>query len=111
KWGFGKGHSLISEVGYIVNTPKNGDATKGMYALIEALSRLSRGYNFLSQIEYYNATMSSESPDQYRWGFGLLAFPAPRYEFRAQFINSKQIADSGAAPDTWMLQTQLHLSF
>lgn len=111
KWGFGKGHSLISELGYIENKPKNADATKGLYAFIEAISRITRGYNFISQLEYYNPTMSAESADQYRWTFGLLAFPAPRFEFRANLINSKKIADAGVTADSWMVQTQLHLSF
>lgn len=111
KWGFGKGHSLISELGYIENKPKDSASTKGLYTLIEAVSRITRGYNFLSQIEYYNPTMSADSADQYRWSFGLLAFPAPRYELRAQLINSKKIADSGVLDDSWMAQTQLHLSF
>lgn len=111
KWGFGKGHSLISELGYIENKPKNSDSTKGLYALFEAVSRITRGYNFLSQIEFYNPTMSAESPDQYRWSIGMLAFPAPRFEFRAQLVNSKKISDLGVQADSWVAQTLLHLSF
>jgi hypothetical protein len=78
--------------------------------MLQSLLAITRGYNILSQIEYYNATLSSESTDQFKWSFGLLAFPMPRVEFRAGFVNGRNINDTSVNADAWMLQSQLHLS-
>lgn len=110
KFGFGKGNSLLAELGIIQNKPKNGDTTTSDYLLIESLARISRGYHFLSQIEYYNATMSSKSPDQMRWSLGFLMFPAPRFEVRTQLVNGRSMTDSGVSKDQWSMQGQLHVS-
>lgn len=110
KLGYGEGNSFLAEVGTIQDTPKGGSTTGGAYAFLEHLSPLSRGYHLLSQFEFYNQTMSTSSPDQFRWTFGLLAFPAPRYEFRGTVVNTRTQSDSGVGPDQWQIQAQLHLS-
>ncbi|WP_413294343.1 hypothetical protein ACLSU7_04435 [Bdellovibrio sp. HCB185ZH] len=111
KLGFEKGDSLLTEVGFVKDSPLSNPSDKvGGYLMLQSLLAITRGYNILSQIEYYNATMSSESTDQFKWSFGLLAFPMPRVEFRAGFVNGRNINDTSVNPDAWMLQSQLHLS-
>ncbi|MBX9766150.1 MAG: hypothetical protein K2X47_02675, partial [Bdellovibrionales bacterium] len=110
KIGYGEKNSFLIETGGIHNKPKTGDPTLGVYALIENIGNFARGYNVLSQFEYFNQTGSSKSPDQLRWTLGLLMFPMPRYEIRTTIVNSRIQADSGVSEDQWMLQAQLHLS-
>jgi hypothetical protein len=111
KLGFEKGDSLLTEVGFVKDSPLASPSDKvGGYFMLQSLLAITRGYNILSQIEYYNATLSSESADQFKWSFGLLAFPMPRVEFRAGFVNGRNINDTSVNTDAWMLQSQLHLS-
>jgi len=110
KFGFGEGNSLLTEVGIVQNKPKSGRSDTGGYLFLEGLGLITRGYFMLSQIEYFNQTMSSSSPDQFRWSFGMLAFPMPRAELRTQLVNSRVQSDAGVVNDQWMLQGQIHLS-
>jgi hypothetical protein len=111
KLGLEKGNSVLTEIGVVKDNPKMNPSDKyGGYLMMEGVYLITRGYNIISQIEYYNATMTSESPDVTRWAFGLLTFPMPRMEFRTTFVNGRSITDSTVAKDTWMLQAQLHLS-
>lgn len=110
KLGYGEGNSLLSEVGILQNKPKSATSQNGGYLFLENLGFISQGYYLLSQLEYFNQTLSSKTPDQFRWSFGLLSFPAPKSEFRASIINSRTQGDSGFTEDQWQLQTQIHLS-
>ncbi|MEK2690671.1 hypothetical protein [Bdellovibrio sp. GT3] len=111
KLGFSKGDSLLTELGFVKDSPLSNPSDKmGGYLMLRNLTRISRGYNILSQVEYYNPTLSADSSDMFKWSFGLLAFPMPRMEFRAGFVNGRTINDDSVTQDTWMLQSQLHLS-
>jgi len=109
KWGYGKGQSFLSELGYIGKTA-TGHKTDGAYVMLENLSLLKRGYNLLSQVEYYNETMTKSSPDLLKWSFGFLMFPAPRVELRAGVVNERSMTETGVKPDHWSIQGQAHLS-
>lgn len=111
KLGLEKGNSMLTEVGFFNYNPK-ADPNKdwGGYLLLQGVYLMERGYNVISQIEYMNASLSPKDPDLTRWTFGLLAFPMPRVEFRATFVNGRSITDTTVGKDQWMLQTQLHLS-
>ena len=101
----------LSEIGFVRDSPLDNPSNKvGGYLMMEANYLLARGYNILSQIEYYNATMTPDSPDMTRWTFGFLTFPMPKTEFRLMFVNGRTISDTSVSKDQWMLQTQLHLS-
>lgn len=110
KFGFGKGNSLLAEAGIIRNAPKGATAETGGYATTQALVLLTRGYHFLSQFEFYNQTLTTSSPDQLRWTLGLLAFPAPRFEYRASLVNGRGISESGVTDDSTSIQAQIHIS-
>jgi hypothetical protein len=110
KYGYGHGNSLLLEFGVIQDRPVSGSAQTGAYGFAENLSQISRGYNFLSQVEYYNQTLSTRSPDQYKWTLGLLMFPAPRYEIRTTVVNGRSQSDSGVTSDQWQAQVQLHVA-
>lgn len=110
KYGYGHGNSLLFEFGLIQDRPISATTKTGAYGFLENLAHISRGYNFLSQIEYYNQTLSTQSPDQYRWTLGFLMFPAPRYEVRTTIVNGRSQSDAGGTPDQWQAQVQLHVS-
>lgn len=111
KLGLDKGNSFLTEIGLVQNNPVAVPNKKfGGYLRIENIYLITRGYNLLSQVEYYNATLSPESPDRTRWTVGFLTFPMPRMEFRAGFVNGRAISDTSISKDQWSLQTQLHLS-
>lgn len=110
KFGFGTGNSFLAELGVIQDKPKSGDSETGSYVFIESIAQLTRGYNFFSQIEHYNQTMSTRSPDQIRWTFGMLMFPAPKYELRTNLVNGRTQSDSGVSADQWQIQVQLHMA-
>lgn len=111
KLGLDKGNSLLTEVGFVRDNPKLNPSTKmGGYLMLQSVYLITRGYNVLSQIEYYNATLSPESQDKTRWTLGLLMFPMPRMEVRTSLVNGRSISDTTVSKDLWMLQAQLHLS-
>lgn len=111
KLGLLKGNSMLFEFGLVKDTPATGPAKNmGAYAFFEGSYFVRRGYNLISQLEYYNATLGPDSPDLMRWTFGLLAFPMSKAEWRTMFVNSRSLTDTAVAPDQWMLQTQLHLA-
>ena len=111
KLGLAKGNSLLTELGFVKDSPKITPSQKvGGYLMLEGIYAITRGYNVISQVEYYNASLTAESPDTTRWTFGLLMFPMPRMEFRTTFVNGRTIHDTSVSKDTWMLQAQMHLS-
>ncbi len=110
KIGFGKGNSLLVELGMIQNKPKTTKAETGFYGIFEGNALIERGYSLFSQVEYHNQTMTVASADEFRWAFGLLAFPYPRYEVRFTFANGRTLRDSQVTNDQTILQAQLHIS-
>ncbi len=110
KFGYGKGNSLLTEAGLILNKPKSGQGKTGGYGLAQSLALIKRGYFFMSQVEYYNQTLSTKSPDNLKWTFGLLTFPYLKTEFRLNFVNGRDLSDESVVGDSWSVQTQLHLS-
>lgn len=110
KYGYGKGNSLLSEFGFIQNKPKSGTSKTGGYALAESLALIKRGYFFLSQVEYYNQTLSTKSSDNLKWTFGLLMFPYLKTETRLTLVNGRDLSDDTVVGDSWLLQAQIHFS-
>ncbi len=110
KIGFGKGNSLLVELGMIQNKPKITNSETGFYGLLEGNALINRGYSLFSQVEYYNQTMTTSSPDQSRWAFGFLMFPYPRCEIRLSFVNGRSLTDSGVTDDQTIIHSQLHIS-
>lgn len=110
KLGFGKGNSFIFESGIIQNKPKTGDIKNGGYVFAESVAIIERGYFFLSQLEYYNETLSTKSNDNLKWTLGFLTFPLLKTELRFTIVNGRSINDASVNSDTTSAQLQLHLS-
>ena len=71
---------------------------------------MARGYNLKVAAERYINDSKVETPEQWKWIIGLLAFPAPRFEFRLDIVNQRQLSNQGANKDAWSIQQQIHLS-
>lgn len=108
--GFGIGNSLLVEAGVNQNTPKTSEGKTGAYAMAESMALIRKGYYFLSQAEYYNQTMTTNSPDNLKWTFGMVSFPYLKTEFRLTLVTGRNISDESVGSDTWSIQSQLHLS-
>lgn len=112
RYGFAKGRSLMYETGFKADKPKNtGEMTTGWYNYFQGLIAWKRGYNFLTTFQTYNDQLSSNSTIDSRWGLGVLAFPFPRTEVRAELLNSRRSSTSPASKDQWTAQAQVHLSW
>jgi hypothetical protein len=105
-----KGSALMAEWGLIQDQVPSASQSIGSYSLLQGLVSLSRGYNLKTTIERYNQTFSPNSPDQWKWSFGFLMFPLPRFEFRAEVVNFRQFTSQGSSDDSWALEGQVHVS-
>lgn len=105
-----KGSSLMFEYGFIQDEPTGFAKTNGSYNLLEGMVLLTRGYNFKVNIERYNKEFKASEPDTWKWAAGLLMFPAPRLELRAEIINMRSFSNQRAPDDSWAAQGQIHVS-
>lgn len=113
KMGFGKGNSLLMELGYkkaILGSGVTAVNNSTQYLFTQGNLNLRRGLFFLSGIEYAKNDSSSTSLDSLKWDLGILAFPVQRMELRISGVNQKTYNATEAAKDTWIIQSQIHLS-
>lgn len=111
RYGFGHGSALLFELGTINNVPKTGESSLGYYMYSEAIQRVVRGYHLFLQGQAYKDKMEGGRADQLKLGFGLLAFPMQRLEFRVEAETLRQLNNSPAVTrDGWTAMAQVHLS-
>lgn len=109
--GLSKGTSVLTELGFFENKDLILSRNKnGTYLVLQSLYALDRGYNLLSLFQYLKEDVSVSSPDRTQFGIGALMFPLPRTEVRVLIINSSLNDYNSASQDSWVLQSQLHLS-
>lgn len=109
--GLGYGSAILLETGLIQDTPKSGDSKTGYYLYSEAIQKIKRGYHLFVVGQAYKDRIDSNKADNFRGGFGLLAFPLARVEFRIELENGWTHASSAdVSSDSWSLMSQLHLS-
>lgn len=108
--GLSKGSALMFEGGLIKDKPSVGDDAVGSYEMLQTLVEITRGYNIEASVEHYNKEFKSSSPDKWKWMVGVLAFPMPRLELRADLVNERQISNQSSQDDSWQIQGQVHVS-
>ncbi len=108
--GFGKGSSIMSEVGYVKKDPDavNNPTKESLYYFLQGHINLTRGLYFLTTAEYQKEDISGKS-EILRIAPGIQYFPAQRYEFRMDLYNTKRFSENAATEDRWDLALQLHL--
>lgn len=110
--GLSKGSSILAEIGLKDQTTKASDTNiLGTYAWIQSLVNIRRGYNLLSTIEASKSDIKKSSAENLRWSVGTMFFPIPRIEIRIMAVNGKTYEDGSGQYDSWMLQSQLHVSY
>lgn len=108
--GFEGGSSLLLEYGIIQNQNKGQAKERGSYNFAQTLIPIVRGYNLKLTAERYNADFKASATDSWRWSTGLLAFPAPRLEVRAEFRNDRGFWNGPVSSDQWHFLGQVHVS-
>ncbi len=109
--GYGSGSALLFETGIIQDKPEAGDSVMGYYVYSEAHQRVKRGYHVFVTGQAYKQDLSSDAADNLKFGFGLLAFPMQRIEFRIEAENTQLVFAGADVPRySWALLGQIHLS-
>lgn len=109
RWGIEKGHALLTEFGLKQAKAPGFQTTTGFYHFFELSYLLRRGYHFQSIVQLEKGNFAPDSPEVGRWGFGLLALPMHRLEFRLQALHSRVRAPNLVEDGQWIAQAQLHL--
>lgn len=106
-----KGSAVMFEYGLVQKIDKTlNDNTNGSYTFIESMIQLKKGYHLLVNLERFNRDSAANTPEQWKYGLGILAFPINRVEFRVNATHFRQISSEEAAPDNWALSGQIHVS-
>lgn len=104
-----EGSALLTEVGQVKRTTKNGvDAQDGRYGLLQTYLRPWRGLYVFSNIEYVDDNLSDENYSV-RWGPGLQYFPIQRIELRFDIYNQRSFNPGSSTSDQWSYLLQTHV--
>jgi hypothetical protein len=107
--GFGGHSSLLGQVGLIRNRPEGFDPELGGYFFGQYQAPIARGLNTLVTTEFYTANIGAEGERRYRAGPSLQYIPAQRLELRVDLLGSRNTGSSTLSPDSFTLQSQVHV--
>ncbi len=108
----GRGGAVMAEAGVREDKEKlSSDKKHAIYSYLQSQLPLTRGYFFLSNLEFRFDNSLSSFPNRNRLALGTLMFPAPRTEFRLLAILGRPWQAEGVGEDTWQYQAQFHLSW
>ncbi len=109
--GFGKGNSVLGEIGQVAeDLPLRGVSSTNRYWLVQTHVLAKKGLFLLNTIEYLKPNLDEEAK-RLRWGPGIQWFPYQSIELRTDLTNTRVHSDSSVADDSWDLSTQVHLWF
>lgn len=107
--GFGKGHSVMAEIGQNNQTVKaTNKETTSRWGMLQTYLQGVRGLFILGTVDYYRADIKSDD-EQVRVGPGLQWFPQNRVEFRLDIWNTRKFYKDSAPKDTFETIAQVHL--
>jgi hypothetical protein len=107
--GFGGHSSLLGQVGLIRNRPEGFDTETGGYFFGQYQAPIARGLNTLVTTEFYTANIGAEGERRYRAGPSLQYIPAQRLELRVDLLGSRNTGSATLAPDSFTVQSQVHV--
>lgn len=108
--GLAHGHALLFEFGLKDRTVDGAGFKRGLYQFLELHYRIVRGLNFQSILQLDKSEFRESSPENLKWGLGLLYFPIQRVEWRFQAVEQRSRSKNSVQDDQWIAQIQLHLS-
>lgn len=107
--GFGKGHSVMMEVGQKNSeTISSGTETKSRWGMLQTHLMMSRGLFVQGTMDYFRRDLETED-ESVRVGPGLQWFPRQKIELRVDVYNSRQFLKDSAPKDTFEVLGQVHL--
>ena len=111
KSAFGKGHSIMAEVGQVKKTTiLTSKDVVSRYVFLQNHILLHRGMFLLTTVEQMVPNADKENK-VLRLGPGFQFFPLQGFEFRADLYNSRSFSETSAAGDRWDVTGQVHLWF
>jgi len=108
--GFGKGNSLLVEVGQTMTKPELGDSVTNRYVFLQNQWLLHRGLSSIITAEMMQPDIHANG-EIYRFGPGIQYFPTYRMELRADIYDTRTHSSTYYTDDTWMVTGQVHLWF
>lgn len=108
--GQGNGSSILIDLGYLGDKPKNSAAKKGYYIYSQATQKIVRGYHLFATGQAYKEDMVISKADFIKFGFGFLTFPMAKTEFRLEAESTRKNSTGEVQPDVWAIMAQLHLA-
>lgn len=108
--GQGNGSSILMDAGLISDKPKNASGKNGYYIYTQATQKIIQGYHLFTVAQAYKEDMVITKADYVKFGFGLLAFPMMKTEFRVEAESTREVSTGEVQPDAWALSAQLHLA-
>ncbi len=111
--GLSKGSAILTELGFFENQSLTASSKPptGVYAVVQTLAHIQRGYNLLTTLQYSKADIDKPVTEKTSFTVGALMFPMQRTEFRLSAINGQNYDESTGSKDSWQLQSQLHFSW
>jgi len=110
--GFAEGAGVLIEAGLLRDKPHQAEENPlASYLFTQSHLRLTRGLNFLFNVEYSSLNQFAQSPRVFRLGPSLQYFAMSRVELRADFFGTYVIAQTqpNASPNSFLFMAQLHL--
>ncbi|MGE0762224.1 MAG: hypothetical protein AB7N80_02985 [Bdellovibrionales bacterium] len=109
--GIGYGAAVLLDAGLLRNhTPSTDVTQQGYYVFSQMSQRLARGYHLFFVGQANKKNMKATETDFFKAGAGLLMFPFPRLELRAEVENTRSISPNDVSPEGWLALVQAHLS-
>ena len=109
KFNLHDGSAILAEVGQTISKVASAQENQtGRYALFQTYIRPSRGFYFLTNIEYSAPDVNLKNYTV-RVGPGVQYFPIQRLELRFDLYNTRNFNPNVATVDAWMYLLQTHL--
>lgn len=108
---FGKGNSLLAEIGQTKRTVIAANTSvSSRYLFLQNHIKTRRGLFALSTVEYFKANTDKDS-EIFRWGPGIQYFPQQGIELRTDIYNTRIFSPTAVSEDLWTFTAQTHLWF
>lgn len=108
--GFGKGNSLLFEVGQVQTQPQGGAKNIDRYIFLQSQWLVRKGLYPILTAEMLQPNIY-QSDQTFRFGPGIQYFPIYRVELRADLYDTRIRSAAGYSDDTWVVTGQAHLWF
>lgn len=106
--GFGKGHSVMAEVGEVRRRPTVGNELTSRYGLLQTHLLWLRGLFITGTFDYFQRDTSAQD-ETFGVGPGIQWFPRQKVEVRVDVLNRRIFSESQVPEDSWQVLAQGHL--